>query len=239
MSLGWPDFVQKIIADYRADQLVLDNASVLAPSKVYSPGSSLGYAGLLVTTSQPAAATLTCQAVEATGVLPPFGRQMPLLTAGGTVSWIIPLPLNPVVGYEVELSSSPSQSSAGTTAILGLSSLPIPVRPDGRAYPVGAFTASLTANGYNTEQTILPNTSPPFRYLLQSLSAVLTGQGQLLYVTIGGQVVTLASNVINNTVVIDREPAGGILLDPGTGIVLLPASNSSGAAVSVVYDLVF
>lgn len=119
----------------------------------------------------------------------------------------------------------------GTYSVTGATQGPLPLmRADGRAYPIGRFVATASATGNIV--------TPPawLTALIVGVNCVNTGAGNTnLTAVINGSSLIVA--VANGTGAnIDKEWAGGILCDQGTGLVA--NIGAGGGAVTVTYDLV-
>lgn len=133
-----------------------------------------------------------------------------------------------------------------TIQVYGVTETPaggVPLRPDGRAYPLGSLTASAYTG---TGATFIPAPSSPLRIMLRSVSLHLlttlsatTSPRLTLTGTVNGSVRNLASVFAVSSAPGNVEhvwPAGN-LLDPGTKV----SYSSAGpkfVAVSADYDLV-
>jgi hypothetical protein len=124
---------------------------------------------------------------------------------------------------------------ADTVTVLGLTASPaLPVRPDGRAYPLGSFfVASQSAAGVTTT----PISAPPagVRIMLKTLQLICTGGGAAVSATINGGTGAIlygATGVSANMPI----PDTGILLDPATALTV-PGVGGVVTQCTVTYDL--
>lgn len=131
-----------------------------------------------------------------------------------------------------------SKAGKGSIAVYGLTGNPgVQLRPDGRAFPMGAFSTGTVFANNGIVAAIAAPTSP-LRILLQSLvlrGATPTATGDA-YGTIAGATTRRLLWATGKGIWV-REPHGGVLLDPGTALELTSGS-SHYVALSATYDLV-
>lgn len=130
--------------------------------------------------------------------------------------------------------------TSGSLTILGLTNtIPPPVRPDGRCYPLGLFGVQGLATG-----TIIATPPATMRIMIKHANVVVNQAG----VVVAGITITQTGNVMNiaQAACGTNTPTGmgetvddtGILCDSGTGVALNTTVAASYVNGNILYDLV-
>ena len=174
---------------------------------------------------------------------------------GQTAQYQAVVPFANDAGDKCTVSVRMSGTSKGTLTIYGLTRNPgVALRPDGRAYPLGALGASKQAG---TTAVALVTTTAPLRPLVKtlSLSATFLESSALyrvmkakVYGTLNGATVTLlqvvAAGLQTSSANSAREYPGGFLLDAGSSVEVIAGGVVGTSATNLValadltYDLV-
>lgn len=243
--MGWQDFTQRVLPFMGADLLLSDLSHKLAPSQVYIPTLENGYGALVIATSTPSAAcVVTCQVVDATGIVPPWSQRQQTDTID-PVMFTPPYSYTTASALRITLTASVNQVISSVTFIWGVSSVAPSqqgsqlIRADGRAYPIGSLgaTSFLLAAG-STPLIAAPGAG--LHILLDTMSfsyagASGAGLGGSIGITVGGVVLPIVDTSAQGFV--QSAIPGGILCDANTAVNL----NQSGAGVTtaaVTYDVV-
>ncbi len=147
----------------------------------------------------------------------------------------------------VGIYTSAASTETYVVMILGLSKNPgVQLRPDGRAYPLGAlnYPAAIYKTATDTVTMVSAPTSP-LRVFVKSVSLVIGTDtahiGNMKVQQTDGAIVLADAYQVKGCVAIFREIPDGKLLNPGKGVNLVAYTNStttvSGSAV-IDYDLV-
>jgi len=240
--MGWQDFTQRVLPFMGADLLVSDLANKLAPSQVYTPTLENGYGGLVIATNAPSAnAVITCQVVDATGIVPTWTKRISVDTLTPAM-FVPPYSYTTASALRITLTSSVNQTINSTTFIWGTSSLAASmqgsklVRPDGRDFPLGS---NLADNFSNTAANVnvVPAPGAGLHILIASLAATGNGAAGNVSATIGGVTTGLisfvAAGVFPYTV-----PPGGLLLDANTPLTVAGGAGPTTVICSATYDIV-
>lgn len=143
-------------------------------------------------------------------------------------------------------------SSSGTLLAWGLTANPgVPMRADGRAYPMGSRIRWTAAGTATDTSPIIPAPTAPLRVLIQNANVTVVGwtgtaetalKVASITVTLGGDATTGiaivgCANPDSNALTV--APPGGILCDPGTEVRLhARAVPHPYCYATVAYDLV-
>lgn len=176
---------------------------------------------------------------NATG--PIFGAAVMQQVALDSNVWQATIPFSCKVGDDINVtvlfSSAPGAGAGvrlfGSTAL----QTSVQMRTDGRAYPIGCFSASAatTAGG---SATLIPAFSAtiPGRVLLQTLQANSSAGPWVVRATINGTTVTLSQAGPQGAFALPIPPQG-ILCDPNTAVTLL-GNGSTIQGAQCTYDIV-
>lgn len=241
--MGWQDFTQRVLPFMGADLLLSDLASKLAPNQVYIPTLENGYGGLVIATNLPSnAGFVTCQVVDATGIVPTWTQRQKVTTLD-VAMFVPPYSYTTASALRITLTASVNQTINSTTFIWGTSSLAPSmqgsklVRSDGRDYPVGASSATLgTASGGGG--TVIAAPGAGLHILLMTLTAGGNAGGPQVDATVGGAVVHLVRFTGSGSATIPLPiPPQGVLLDANTSLTV-PGIVGSVQTVDALYDVV-
>ncbi len=159
----------------------------------------------------------------------PFGPSAS--NPGGT--WQAVVPVAAAAGDTVTLDVYMSAAALVSVNVAGLTSCPVQVRADGRAYPLGSLASGLynaTASG-----PLVPAPPAPLRILLGS--AWMAGSEAQMTSSINGAGATLAMNYSSTGPSNAALPEGGVLLDEATALGILQIGTVQIVA-SALFDLV-
>lgn len=130
----------------------------------------------------------------------------------------------------------PTSGGTGTYALFGLTSCPVSVRSDARAYPLGAQATSTPTTTSATIVAAITNA----RFLIRTVSSLITGSAGAwiaVLVTVNGnpnaQVFGAMANAINT-----EDFPEGLLCDTGTAITVTVAGTPTSGRTTVYYDIV-
>lgn len=250
MTAGWQDFTQIGSQFGSLDVLAQDSFNVLNPNQAYNLAMDHDYGGISISVKVAAAAVITVTVIDTTGVLVPWSQRQIAGAAGVTLFFAPPYAYTNESSPQVSITSSPNQPANSPTFILGYG-VAVPgihgsklVRPDGRAYPFGAQSATATVAA-----------QAGLRYLVTSalVASAAIGSGASGTVThsisgtINGVVTTLAAAIGSTNGLFSGTDApvwpAGLLLDVNTPLTF--ASSTSGAAptqdlsiATVIFDTV-
>lgn len=226
----------------------LDAATISAASatwtlKLNPADTSEPFAGYLVLAdiSATSPAICYCAAIYDETIATPGQQRSPRWAAGagplGTGRFQIVIPSSTKVGATALARVFWSEAIAGTMYVWGLTQDPgVKLRSDGRAYPIGSLSATLTVTG--TAGTVIPAPPAPLRVMLCSLSMANYGQ-TIIQIRSKRFGVTrrLAFAGGNPGTPATPEWRRGLLLDPAVPVTMI-ASLKDAIFIAATYDLV-
>lgn len=127
-----------------------------------------------------------------------------------------------------------NEADAGTWSVVGLTRCPTPVRPDGRAYPLGSLGVNSYA-GVPGTNTLVAAPPSPLRLLLRQLTARAASSYVDVQGTVGGAPAELLG--VNQTAAgqITQGYESGLLLDVGAPLTYFTGgAGGAGAAYDIV-----
>lgn len=234
---GWPDF-QPRVSPANQDDLLFDNIN-LPVGTAFTATVTLPayYVGLQIVAAVNPASTMQISLTPSELPTPAAGSIR--ATAGGLVPETFIFPARNLISETVQVTLIDANGvGGGALFVFGLRSLEgMPLRHDGRAYPIGdqTNTVQLAAAGF---LTLIPAPVAPFRILLKHLTISVNAVNCVCWVSL--VIRATGSDAMFTTwgvsTMVYTDP-GGLLLFPGQPIVANQA-NAGSVNFVALYDVV-